>query len=109
MNDTPLEMQRRWRSALLARSGAERLRMGSEMFDTARRLALAALGPNKTDLEVRAFLLRRTYGRELGAALVERIIESWESVGLGLFTPVLAPAQPPEPARLQGEQADEDN
>lgn len=78
MNDTSVEMQGRWRSRLLRRSGAERLRMGFEMFDATRRIALAAADPNQREIERRAFLLRRAYGRELGAALVERIVESWE-------------------------------
>jgi len=42
MNDTSPEIASLMREMLMARSGAERVRMCCEMFDTARALALAS-------------------------------------------------------------------
>jgi len=46
---------------LMAKSGAERLRMASGMFDSARRLMLASLPKNLPPATIRQLLLVRTY------------------------------------------------
>jgi len=43
MNDTPPEIEKKIHEMMMARSGAERLIMGSSMFDAARRIVLASL------------------------------------------------------------------
>jgi len=43
MNDTPPEMEERYRSMLLQRTGEERLIMGCAMRDTARAMVEASL------------------------------------------------------------------
>jgi hypothetical protein len=58
---------------LMARSGAERLRMGLDMFDSARRLVLAGLRA-EGDGDLRARLFLRTYGREFGDDERRRIL-----------------------------------
>ena len=45
MSDTPPEIAEMVRSRMLALSGAERFRMGVEMFEAARRMVLASLPP----------------------------------------------------------------
>jgi hypothetical protein len=49
----------------MARSGPERMRMASSMFDSARRLILASLPQNLTPAEQRLRLRERLYGDEL--------------------------------------------
>jgi len=61
MNDTPSSVDQQFRSMLLAKSGAERMRMGSGMFDSARRLMLASLPKNLPPETIRQLLLARTY------------------------------------------------
>ncbi|MEI6604093.1 MAG: hypothetical protein WCP35_02200 [Verrucomicrobiota bacterium] len=61
MNDTPSSVDQQFRTMLLAKSGAERMRMGSGMFDSARRLMLASLPKNLPPETIRQLLLARTY------------------------------------------------
>ncbi len=61
MNDTPKEIQAMVRSLMMKRTPAERIRMGSDMFESARRMALASLDPNATQEEIRTFLFKRIY------------------------------------------------
>lgn len=61
MNDTSPEV-----AALIARryaamTGAERLRMATDMFEAARTLALASLPPSATIAQRRRHLLQRLY------------------------------------------------
>jgi hypothetical protein len=65
MNDTPPEIAALMRKMLMARSGAERVLMGCEMFDTARALALASFPPGLPDIEVKRLLCERFYGKEV--------------------------------------------
>ena len=76
MIDTPPDVARRYHQMLMARSGAERLRMGCDLFMAARRLALAGLqAESPGDLPARLF--QRFYGRDFSplerAAIAERI------------------------------------
>ena len=76
MIDTPPAVARLYHRMLMARSGAERLRMGCDLFMAARRLALAGLQAGSPgDLSARLFL--RFYARDFSphqrAAIVERI------------------------------------
>jgi hypothetical protein len=74
MNDTPPEIAELMRKMLMARSGAERVRMGCEMFDTARALALASFPPGLPDIEVKRLLCERFYGNEVDVdAFVEYV------------------------------------
>lgn len=76
MNDTSPEMERKHREMLLQRSGAERLKMGSSMFATARALVIASVlekEPSASPARVREQLFLRFYGHEFGAAERERI------------------------------------
>lgn len=62
MNDTPLRIQEIVRKELMARSGEERLIMGSQMFDAAREMILASLPPNLSLSERKHMLFQRLYG-----------------------------------------------
>jgi len=65
MTDTPPEIAGMVRVRLMALSGAERLRMGAEMFEAARRMALASLPPGLTETERKRRLFHRLYGEAL--------------------------------------------
>ena len=65
MTDTSPEIAEMVRERLMALSGAERFRMGAEMFDAARRMVLASLPPGLPEIERKRLLFRRFYGEEL--------------------------------------------
>jgi hypothetical protein len=61
----------------MRRSGADRLRMGAAMFETAKRLVRASLGdPDGRDdsPEMRAKLFLRIYGQDFDAASRGRVV-----------------------------------
>ena len=65
MSDTPPEVAEMVRARLMALSGAERFRMGVEMFEAARRLILASFPADLTEAQVRRRLFERLYGMPL--------------------------------------------
>jgi len=62
MSDTPPEIAEMVRARLMARSGAERFRMGADMFVAARRMVLASLPADITADERKRLLFERIYG-----------------------------------------------
>lgn len=68
MDDTSAEVRRLLRDRYARLSGAERLAMGADMFDTARALALASFSAGLSPREARRRLCERFYG-----ALAERV------------------------------------
>ena len=69
MNDTPPEIEKKVHEMMMARSGAERLIMGSSMFDTARSIVLASLPKDLSDEELKHRLFERIYGQTLESFL----------------------------------------
>jgi hypothetical protein len=67
MTDTPPEIAELVRTRLMARSGAERFRMGVESFEAARRMVLASLPGDLTAMERKRRLFERLYGMPLPA------------------------------------------
>jgi hypothetical protein len=65
MTDTPPEIEEMVRVRLMALSGAERFRMGAQMFEAARRMVLASLPPDLTAAERKRRLFERLYGETL--------------------------------------------
>lgn len=83
MRDTPPALARRWREMVLQRSGAERLAMGSAMFDASRallRAGLRARSPTASGFDERAEILRRTYP-ELDARVRDAVLARLRSSG----------------------------
>ena len=75
MTDTPGSVAAQYRQLLMARSGGERLRMACDMFDSARRIAMAGLpAEGASDAERRAALFLRLYGADFDAMTRERIV-----------------------------------
>ena len=68
MNDTPPEIASEVRERMMARSGAERLAMGSRMFDAARAIVLASFPPGLPEIEIKIRLCERMYGEEVDLA-----------------------------------------
>ena len=68
MSDTPPGIASLVRERLMARSGAERVLMGSRMFDAARAIALASFPPGLSEIEVKVRLCERLYGQEVDLA-----------------------------------------
>jgi hypothetical protein len=62
MTDTPPEIAEMVRARLMARSSAERFRMGVEMFEAARRMVLASLPAGLSESECKRRLFERIYG-----------------------------------------------
>jgi len=62
MTDTSPELEERVRVRMMALSGAERMRIGAQMFDAARRMALASFPPGLTEAERKRRLYHRLYG-----------------------------------------------
>jgi hypothetical protein len=72
MEDTPRHIQELYRRQIMALTPEQRLCMVSELFDTARALALAGLPP---DTEPRRALFLRFYGPDFpDSAQRERIL-----------------------------------
>ena len=68
MTDTSPAIAELVRTRLMALSGAERFRMGVEMFDAARRMVIASLPADLTESERKCRLFQRIYGMSLPAA-----------------------------------------
>ena len=67
MTDTSPEIAEMVRARLMALSGAERFRMGVQMFEAARRMVLASLPADLTETERKCRLFERIYGEPLPA------------------------------------------
>ena len=80
MNDTPRVIAEMVRARLLARPGAERVLMGSRMFDAARALVLASFPSGVSQIETKVRLCERLYGNEVEVqAFVAHLQSSQES------------------------------
>ena len=69
MNDTTPEIEKKVHEMMMARSGAERLIMGSAMFDLARKIVLASLPKDLSEEELKRRLFERIYGQPLESFL----------------------------------------
>lgn len=75
MTDTSLRMNRKMLEMIRCRSGEERLKMGADMFDMAKKIVLASkTGHPCNDPETRSYLFLRFYGSEFIGERKERIL-----------------------------------
>lgn len=65
MNDTDPEIAELVRRRLMERSGAERVLMGSRMFEVAKAMVLASFPEGLSEIEIKARLCERFYGDEV--------------------------------------------
>src|SRR5215475_1443606 len=70
MTDTPPEIERMMREKIMARTGAERMIMGAEMFEASKVMICASFPPGLSESERKRRLFARLYGNE---ALAHRI------------------------------------
>ena len=76
MNDTS-PWAKKIQDELFAKlSGEERLLMGLEMFETARKIVLSSFPPNLTDDEIRKRLFLRFYENDFSEEEKEKILAS---------------------------------
>jgi hypothetical protein len=71
VTDTSPDVQVRFDELMRQRSGSDRVRMMSEMFDFAKELVLSNLRethPGATGVELRVLLFERLYGNEMNPA-----------------------------------------
>jgi hypothetical protein len=69
MNDTSPGIGEKVREMIMARSGAERMIMGSLMFDAARAIVIASLPKDLSEDEFKHRLFERIYGKPLEQVL----------------------------------------
>ena len=75
MKDTSPEMEDIYRNLLMKRSGSDRLKMASDMFDTARALVRASLqGQNLSESEIKKSIFIRFYGKDFTTVTLEKIL-----------------------------------
>jgi len=75
MNDTTPKIAAIVRERLLSRPGAERVVMGSRMFDVARTIALASFPSDLSEIETKRRLCERLYGNEVNVeAYIEHLV-----------------------------------
>lgn len=65
--DTPPELNAFLFQQMMRKSGAERLMIGCQMTDSARKLVWSGIPDNLSDLERRDIFLQRFYGQALHA------------------------------------------
>lgn len=65
MNDTSPAIEALLTERFAAMSGAERMQMALQMFETAQEIVLSSLEPNLSETGRRRELVRRFYGDEL--------------------------------------------
>lgn len=82
MDDTSPKIAAMVRQMLLAHSGAERVAMGSQMFEVARTMMLASFPPGLSDIEIKLWLCRRLYGNQVDLAGFSKKLNSRQEIGL---------------------------
>jgi hypothetical protein len=84
MKDTSIEMEQRFRSMILARSGEDRLKMGCSMHETAQALVIASLKEktlNLTRKDLRRAIFLRFYGGDFDKDTSEKILAALANAG----------------------------
>ena len=79
MRDTPSATTVRFRSMIMRRSPAERLRMGCSMFDASKRIVESAIrnqNPKITSQEAKVEIFLRFYGMEFGKPEKKKILSN---------------------------------
>lgn len=80
MNDTDPKIAELVRRRLLERSGAERILMGSRMFDVAKAIVLASFPDGLTEIEIKERLCARLYGDEVDCSAFRQHLRSLQPV-----------------------------
>ncbi len=73
MKDTGTDMERIFFDMMLSKSGEDRLGMGFDMFDTAKRLVMASIvngSPGLSEAQIRVEVLERFYAGDVPAGVM---------------------------------------
>jgi hypothetical protein len=82
VDTSPEEMESRYRTMIMERSGEERLKMGCSMFDAAKALMQTGIldqNPHASPAEIRRDLFMQLYGHEFDADSRAKILAAIES------------------------------
>ena len=77
MNDTSPEMEKRYHDMLMRRTGLERLKMGSSMYDAARAVVRSSIlneSPGLAEGELKEKIFLRFYGLDFSETQKRKII-----------------------------------
>ncbi len=75
MKDTSPQMEKIYSSMLMGRSGSDRLKMASDMFDMARALARANLATQfDSEKDIKIQLFKRIYEGDFDQATMDKIL-----------------------------------
>ncbi len=77
MIDTTTEAEKIQSELFDKMTGEERMKIASDMFDTARKLVLASLDKNLNDTEKRKTLFLRFYGNDFSVNEKEKILNNF--------------------------------
>ena len=77
MIDTTTEAEKIQSELFDKMTGEERMKIASNMFDTARKLVLASLDKNLNDTEKRKTLFLRFYGNDFSVNEKEKILNNF--------------------------------
>ncbi len=77
MIDTTTEAEKIQSELFDKMTGEERMKIASDMFDTARTLVLASLDKNLNDTEKRKALFLRFYGNDFSVNEKEKILNNF--------------------------------
>ena len=77
MIDTTTEAEKIQSELFDKMTGEERMKIASDMFDTARTLVLASLDKNLNDTEKRKALFLRFYGNDFSTNEKEKILNNF--------------------------------
>ena len=85
MKDTHPEIEERFVKMLMEKSGEERLKMGFEMDETARRLTAASLlneNREASELDIRIAVFNRFYEIDLSPEIRQKVIKKMQEWNL---------------------------
>jgi len=78
MKDTNPAIEEMFCNMMMAKSGAERLRMGFGMYEMARKMIIASIlqdNPEISEKEINVSIFNRLYGNDLPPATIKKFIE----------------------------------
>ena len=76
MNDTSPEIAALQRKLIMEKTGAERIKMGAQMCETARRIVLSSFPEGLSRREIRQRLFLRYYGHEFTPEQTAKILDA---------------------------------
>lgn len=78
MKDTNPAIEEMFFNMMMARNGVERLRMGFEMYEMARKIIIASIlkdNPEIPERDMKISLFNRFYGNDLSSEIKQKFVE----------------------------------